>query len=116
MLSSPCYWIVFIFICQEDRVWAATNHPNIVPFFGISLDFDRPNVLCLVSPYYHHGSIISHVKGHLDVEKLPLVGYTLFWQKFAHLTSAQVVQIAGALSYLHDQSIIHGNLKGVGAS
>jgi len=82
-------------LIQEGFVWSKVTHPNITPFLGISFDFDRPGLPCLVSPYYRHGSITSYLKNRPHVNKLPLI-----------------TQIADAMSYLHDASIIHGDIKG----
>jgi serine/threonine protein kinase len=54
---------------------SAVIHPNITPLLGISLDFDRPRTPCLVFPYYRNGNIISYLKTHWRVNKLPLVSY-----------------------------------------
>jgi len=82
-------------LLREIRVWASVNHPNISPFFGVSLNFDRPLTPCLVSPYYRHGDILKYLKDHSRVNELPLI-----------------VHISEALSYLHGKGIAHGNIKG----
>lgn len=81
-------------VIQEGRVWSTATHPNITPFLGFSFDFDRPGLPCLVSPYYGHGNITSYLKKYPHINKLPLI-----------------MQVTGALSYLHDMSIIHGDIK-----
>jgi len=82
-------------ILREMGILNAMRHPNIMPLLGISLDFDGPQRPCLISPYYRHGDIISYLKGHQNAEIVPLIA-----------------QVAGALSYLHDRSVVHGNIKG----
>jgi len=82
-------------VLREMKVWNSVNQPNIVPLLGVSFDFDRPNTPCLISPYYRHGNIIDYLLGNQNVDILPLIA-----------------QIAGALLYLHTQSIIHGDIKG----
>jgi len=82
-------------ILHEMRVWSSVNHPNIVPLLGVSFNFDRPNTPCLISPYYHHGDIITYLTGNQHIDMLPLI-----------------VQIATAISYLHRRSIVHGDIKG----
>jgi len=80
---------------REIRVWTTVNHPNITPFLGISSEFEGLGFPCLISPYYENGDITAYLKEHRDVEKLPLI-----------------TQITKGLSYLHENSIIHGDLKG----
>jgi len=80
---------------REIRVWAALKHDNVTPFLGISCDFDRPGLPCLVSPFYAHGNIITYLENNPDVEKLFLIS-----------------KIALALSYLHNRFIFHGDIKG----
>jgi serine/threonine protein kinase len=77
------------------KATTTVNHPNIAPFLGISFDFDIPDVPCLVTPYYRHGNIISYTRENPDANKLPLI-----------------TQVADALSYLHNHSIIHGEIHG----
>lgn len=64
-------------LIQECYVRSAATHPNITPFLGISFDFDRPGVPCLVSPYYQHGDITSYLKEHPHINKLPLVSHDI---------------------------------------
>jgi len=82
-------------ILREVKILNAMKHPNIVPLLGISLDFDGPQRPCLISPYYRYGDIIGFLKKHQNAEILPLI-----------------TQVAGALSYLHNRSVVHGNIKG----
>jgi len=82
-------------LIRETRVLATLNHPNISPCYGISFDFDRPNMPCLVSPYYRNGNISRYLKEHPSINKLPLIA-----------------QIADAVSYMHRMSVIHGDIKG----
>jgi serine/threonine protein kinase len=103
-------------LIREGLVWSRVAHPNITPFLGVSFDFDRPGLPCLVSPYYRYGSITSYLKDHPHVNKLPLVNHnTRLFKEIPHSCLPQISQITEALSYLHDCSIIHGDIKGVGA-
>jgi len=82
-------------ILRETGILTAVRHPNIIPILGISLDFDGPQRPCCISPYYRYGNIMGYLKEHQNAAILPLIA-----------------QVAGALSYLHDRSIVHGNIKG----
>jgi len=81
-------------LIQEGEVWSLVTHPNIAPYLGLCFDFDRPGLPCLVSLFYQHGDVMSYLKNHPRVNRLQLMA-----------------QIADALSYLHDASIIHGDIK-----
>jgi len=103
-------------LIQEEFVWSSVTHPNITPFLGVCFDFDRPGLPCLVSPYYQHGSITNYLKDHPHVNKLPLVNHnTRLFKEISCSFLSQITQITEALSYLHGRSIIHGDIKGVGA-
>jgi len=80
---------------QEAEIRGAIDHPHIVPLYGISLDFDQPRKPCLIFPYYRNGNIIRYITNHPTVNKFLLIA-----------------QIAGALAYLHQLSIVHGDIKG----
>ncbi|KIM78263.1 hypothetical protein PILCRDRAFT_824481 [Piloderma croceum F 1598] len=82
-------------LAREIEAWTALNHPNITPFFGICFDFDSPGVPSLIAPYYRNGNILNYTKQNPEVDKLSLI-----------------TQVANALSHLHSQSIIHGNVNG----
>lgn len=82
-------------LCREVQVWETLKHPNVVPFFGISFDFDRPDMPCMVSPWLSNGNIIEFLKKGPDFDKLVLIK-----------------DIASGLSYLHGQFIVHGDVKG----
>jgi serine/threonine protein kinase len=117
-LKSSALYVVFNQkLLREISVWTMLHDRNVTPFRGISFDFDRPNKLCLVSPYYRNGSITSYIKKQPVVDKLALVSHvTKSTEWISCPMSPQIAQIASALSYLHGLSIIHGDLKGVSTS
>jgi len=82
-------------LLREINVLSSTHHPNIAPILGLSYDFDRPGVPCIIMPYYQHGNIMDYLRKQPNVSKVALV-----------------TQVASALKYLHDQGIIHGDIKG----
>jgi serine/threonine protein kinase len=72
--SVPCpnshfYQIFF----REITVWREFQHPNITPFLGVSYDFDRLSIPCLVSPLYRNGNILDYIQTQPNVDLLPLV-------------------------------------------
>jgi serine/threonine protein kinase len=60
-------------LLRELSVWIAVQHEHIMPFLGVTFDFDRPYTPCLVSPYYHYGDITGYVREQPKVSKLALV-------------------------------------------
>lgn len=71
-------------LLRELRVWSAVHHENIVPFLGITFDFDRPCTPCLVSPYYRNGNVISYLKKQPAVDKIDLVSHMLKLNESIH--------------------------------
>ncbi|KAJ7131885.1 kinase-like domain-containing protein [Mycena crocata] len=79
---------------KEARIWRLLEHPNILPFLGISLDLGRSPAL--ISPLCTSGPIMKYLqdtKTHDRDERLPLV-----------------INVANGLAYLHAEGIVHGNL------
>ncbi|KAJ7572853.1 kinase-like domain-containing protein, partial [Mycena floridula] len=81
---------------REIIIWSQLSHPNVLPLYGIYyLDHRDTSQACIVSPWMEHGNLL----------------------KFLTTVSEQVNQsslildIASGLQYLHEQSIIHGDLK-----
>jgi serine/threonine protein kinase len=62
-------------LLRELSVWSAVQHEHIIPFLGVTFDFDRPYTPCLVCPYYRHGDTTSYVKEQPNVNKLALVSW-----------------------------------------
>ena len=72
---------------QEAVVWKRLNHPNIVPFHGVTL---RP--LQLVSNWMQAAELIEWIKKTPKTNPLGLVGVLpTALVKVARLTSSQVV-------------------------
>jgi len=81
-------------LLRQIRVWGNIEHANIIPFLGISFDF-HGRMPCLVSPFLRNGNIVDYLKKHPHASRLT----------FIH-------QTAEALLYLHNQGIVHGDIKG----
>ncbi|KAG9030138.1 hypothetical protein FRB95_004276 [Tulasnella sp. JGI-2019a] len=78
-------------LLREVRVLRTLHHPNVLPFLG----FQRSPQICLVSSWYNNGNVISYLEKNQDTADRLLL----------------VFQISSGLTYLHLQSIVHGNLK-----
>ena len=77
---------------QETKQWALLNHPNIMQLFGICT---KP--YCMIMKYASQGSL----------EKLLHSPNLLSWSMRLQLA----VDICSAILHLHNNNIIHGNLK-----
>lgn len=88
-------------------MWKRLDHPNIVPFKGITLD-----PLQLVSEWMPGGELRNYIKQNPDTSRINLVGSFL---PLPHSVSPspQLLGIAKGLAYLHSYDVVHGDLKGV---
>lgn len=81
---------------RECLIWKPLDHPRILPFLGIEANLfdDR---FCMVSPWMDNGSLITYLNTNgsksLDIHRL-------------------LFEIAEGLQYLHEQRIVHGDLRG----
>ncbi|KAL0057756.1 hypothetical protein AAF712_015586 [Marasmius tenuissimus] len=82
---------------QEAIVWRQLDHPNLLPFLGIYYMDDTMKRLCLVSPWMERGNLVEFMKKTPDLV----------------VPNSLVNDVARGLSHLHDNKIVHGDLKGV---
>ncbi|KAJ7585035.1 hypothetical protein C8J56DRAFT_1027479 [Mycena floridula] len=82
--------------CRETLVWKQLDHPNLLPFLGVSMDLFAPS-LCLVSPWLSKGNLMEYIKRHPNFNRLDAI-----------------IDIASAMQYLHQHtpSIIHSDIRG----
>ncbi|KXN87300.1 Serine/threonine-protein kinase HT1 [Leucoagaricus sp. SymC.cos] len=78
---------------KEAILWSQLSHPNVLPFYGIYCP--DGNQVALVSPWMEEGNICDYLKRNPAVPRLPLV-----------------LDILEGLSYLHQNSVVHSDLKG----
>ncbi|KAK1230558.1 hypothetical protein PQX77_006358 [Marasmius sp. AFHP31] len=83
--------------CNPEAVlWKQLRHPNVLPFLGVFLDTSgRP---CLVSPWMENGNLTQYIES----------ADPAFSQRVL-----LAFDVASGLAYLHEKSIVHGDLKGL---
>ncbi|KAG6848458.1 hypothetical protein H0H93_016807 [Arthromyces matolae] len=81
------------FLSREAVLWGQLSHSNVLAFYGL---FRHQNQVCFVAPWIKNGDIQTYLKNNPDAHRRPLAG-----------------GVAAGLSYLHENDIIHGDLKGV---
>ncbi|CAE6352779.1 unnamed protein product [Rhizoctonia solani] len=77
---------------RELNCWSSHKHKNILPLFGFAVVEGN---LAMVSPWMKNGCITEYVTRSPDCDRLKLCA-----------------QLAGAIAYLHEQNVIHGDIKG----
>ncbi|KAJ7586407.1 kinase-like domain-containing protein [Mycena floridula] len=82
---------------REIIIWSQLSHPNVLPLYGIYYLNDRETFrACIVSPWMENGNLLQF----LNEAPYECVN-----------RSCLILDIACGLQYLHQQSIIHGDLK-----
>ncbi|KAJ8564314.1 hypothetical protein ON010_g7033 [Phytophthora cinnamomi] len=81
---------------QEVEIWRNLRHDNVVPFYGAN-HTERP--CFIVSSYATNGELLGYLKK--KREQNP--NEKIVWQK--------LFEVAAGLNYLHEQGVIHGDLK-----
>ncbi|KAG6843568.1 hypothetical protein H0H87_003086 [Tephrocybe sp. NHM501043] len=76
----------------EALLWSQMLHPNILTIFGL---FKFQNRLSLVMPWMENGDVTKYLKQNPNARRLLLAE-----------------DVAKGLSYLHNEGVIHGDLKG----
>ncbi|CAA7262077.1 unnamed protein product [Cyclocybe aegerita] len=112
---------------REIKVWNSLKHPNILRLYGASSSTGE-HPWFFVSPYMKHGNLVEFLRkisardtGELNqlgpiAENLPTSRSRSMGKMFCKLlkigdTYRILGEIAKGMAYLHEQSILHGDLK-----
>ena len=94
-------------------MWKFLRHPNVLPLIGVTMSETR---FAMISDWMLNGNISDFVKAHMDVDRYGIVGFhskTRCPRLIDNLTTPQLVGVAKGLIYIHNEGMIHGDLKGV---
>jgi len=78
--------------CKEVVTWKILGHSSVLPLIGVTIIENR---FVTVSEWMKNGNINEFLREHADINPLELLEDAIM-----------------GLIYMHDQGIIHGNLKG----
>lgn len=78
--------------CREVMLWRVLHHPNVLPLLGVTMTENR---FVMVSEWMKNGNIVEYLERNPHGDRPELLR-----------------NIAEGLIYMHDQRIIHGDLKG----
>ncbi|KAG6890511.1 hypothetical protein C0995_007710 [Termitomyces sp. Mi166 len=76
---------------EADR-WRQLHHPNVLPFYGI---YQNNKQISLATPWMKNGNITEYLKRNHTSNRVRFVD-----------------DVARGLKYLHENGIVHGDLKG----
>ncbi|KAJ7322006.1 kinase-like domain-containing protein [Mycena albidolilacea] len=77
---------------READIWSRLKHKNILTFIGVCEDLAPLPVL--ISPFYKFGHVGKYISKHPKVNR-----------------EALVLGVASGLQFLHNNSVVHGDLK-----
>jgi serine/threonine protein kinase len=87
------------------------KHPNILSIEGVAPELFE---FCTVSQWMENGNILEYVGKHPGADRLQLVR---FFDPLrcdpALIGSYQLINLTHGLDYLHNNEIVHGDLKSV---
>ncbi|KAG0697064.1 kinase-like domain-containing protein, partial [Suillus ampliporus] len=101
---------------RELKVWGRLKHHSILPLWGVANDFGpHPAMIC---PWADNGALTSFLERRQDMlsaqDKFSLVSpfSQLRLDACRPVDTRQLNDIALGLQYLHNESVVHGDLTG----
>ncbi|KDQ52271.1 hypothetical protein JAAARDRAFT_703008, partial [Jaapia argillacea MUCL 33604] len=84
-------------LCREVLIWRGLWHRYVLPCLGVNKEPFESNYICMVSPFMDRGTVLKYCfEKNLTADEINLI----------------VDQVASALAYLHDENVVHGDLRG----
>lgn len=100
---------------REARAWQALKHVYVLPLLGFKVYGTNP---CLISPWCPEGDLASYMErkvelGYEDRIKIVSFPFILYGLKrnIEGLHFTQAVQVGLGLRFIHEQPIMHGDIK-----
>ncbi|CAL1709244.1 unnamed protein product [Somion occarium] len=88
---------------REALIWAhSSKHPHVLPILGIN-DTCFKHGMCMVLPWMEHGRIGEYIEKLQDNED---------FDNGQEQVDRWILQIAKGLASLHEEEIVHGDLRG----
>jgi serine/threonine protein kinase len=100
--------------CTYDAIlWGQLSHPNLLPFYGL---YQFRSRACIVLPWVDNGHMIQFLRQNPDVDRILLVrdfDTVCSFRSRSITHTIQALDVVEGIGFLHEEGIIHGNLRGV---
>ena len=95
---------------REMIIWTSLKHDNVLPCLGFA---EHNNLPALVSEWMENGNIIDYLTKNDDVDRVIVVCVSSLKLRGLSLTLEKAKGVASGLEYIHNEGIVHSDLKGV---